>query len=95
MTAATTQRILEALNDKRVSFHKAGSQRTGYYFYFEFDDRDGGVYETRSVYVHALSHMTLEQWAQEGRELIRRCTLMLGTSHVARMANAPVVRGLA
>lgn len=95
MTVATTQRILTAIDCPQLSFHKVTNPRTGNYFYFEFDDRAAGVYETRSVFVHSLTHMTLESWTHEGRELVRRCTLMLGTSHVARLANPPMVRGLA
>ena len=39
------------------------------YQYFIFDD--GKAYETHSVYVAYLSHLTLEQWVAEAREAWR------------------------
>lgn len=39
------------------------------YWYFVYDD-NAGNYETQSVAVLRLSHLALDQWVAEGKELI-------------------------
>jgi hypothetical protein len=40
------------------------------YFYFVYDVPERNIYETKSVYVSNLCHMTKEEWMKEGREFI-------------------------
>lgn len=42
------------------------------YWYFIYDDRAKGRYDTASVYVCRLGHMTLEEWVAEGKEFVTR-----------------------
>jgi hypothetical protein len=40
------------------------------YFYFVYDNPERDIYETKSVYVSNLNHMTKEEWIKEGKEFI-------------------------
>lgn len=91
MTVATTKRILDTIACPELRLYK---DRRSSYFYFVYDSKSPNIWESRSVWVSNLSDLSLESWVHEGRELVRRCKLMLGTSHVARLANPPMVRGL-
>lgn len=62
----TVKQILNAIGCKHLSLYKGHG-----YYYFSYDDNNQ-QYETHSVSVCALSHLSLDQWVAEGRELVER-----------------------
>lgn len=38
------------------------------YFYFQYDLPEQNVFETESVYVCKLSHLTKDEWIRQGRQ---------------------------
>jgi hypothetical protein len=40
------------------------------YLYFVYDVPERNIYETKSVYVSNLCHMSKEEWIKEGKEFI-------------------------
>jgi hypothetical protein len=62
----TTKQILNAIGCKHLNLYKGSG-----YYYFSYDDGKQR-YETHSVVVCALSHLSLENWIAEGRELVAR-----------------------
>ena len=61
----TMVRILNILDVPHLSLYEGPG-----YYYFVYDDVDADVYQTRSVMVYRLNHMTLDQWVQEGRSFV-------------------------
>ena len=41
------------------------------YWYFVYDDPNGDIYRTRSVYVRCLNVFTLDQWIEEGKDFVK------------------------
>ncbi len=60
----TRSAIINAIGCKHLEL-EAGKG----YFYFIYDD-GGPTYETRSVYVYRLNHMTKKQWIEKGRDFV-------------------------
>ena len=68
MTAArTTRQVLAAIGCPHLTLHNGKG-----YWYFCYDDVAANKYETNSIYEMYLSHMSLEQWVEEGRDLVAK-----------------------
>lgn len=63
----TTAAIMKAIGCDHLNLHKGDG-----YFYFSYDNQPKGLYETHSVVVCALNHLSFEQWVAEGRELVAK-----------------------
>jgi len=68
----TRKQILKQINCKHLDLFKGDG-----YWYFVYDGFGPGEvlpkYDTRSVYTMYLNDMTLAQWVEEGRALVKDC----------------------
>lgn len=61
----TARDVTKAIGCPHLQLHKGDG-----YWYFTYDD--GESYETRSVMTMYLSHMALDLWVEEGRDLVKQ-----------------------
>jgi hypothetical protein len=64
----TVKRILAEVNCPHLRLYR---DKRSSYFYFVFDD--GKDWESKSVYVAALDHLSMSSWVADGRELVAAC----------------------
>ena len=66
MTIATnTAQILKKIGSAPLNLFRGRG-----YWYFVYDDVETGIYETSSVYTMYLKDMSVEQWVEEGLQLV-------------------------
>jgi hypothetical protein len=60
----TARKIISLIGCRNLSLHNGGD-----YWYFTYNDGEK-LFETRSVMVMRLKHLSLEQWVAEGRDFV-------------------------
>jgi hypothetical protein len=65
--ATSTKQVIKAIGSDKLEL-VAGKG----YWYFIYDDTKAGRYDTRSVYVMRLGHLSVEEWVKEGREFVAK-----------------------
>lgn len=74
MKATRTKQVLKAVGNEHLELVQGDG-----YWYFVYYDEAKGRYDTKSVYTMRLGDFTVEQWAEEGRDL---CAKMEKTTDV-------------
>ena len=65
--ARSSKHIIAEINCPHLSLHKGHD-----HWYFVYDNVQGGVFETLSVYVLRLSDLSLDGWLSDGRAFIAK-----------------------
>lgn len=63
----TIKKILKSINNPHLTLYRGDG-----YFYFEYEDQESGFWETESVGVYRLNHMSIEMWISEGQRFVEK-----------------------
>lgn len=63
--AKSAKQIIKAIGCEHLNLYRGSG-----YWYFVYSNESGNVYEDKSIYTMYLGDLSLEQWSEEGKELV-------------------------